>query len=362
DPSGTLVWSRQIQSQLNGAFLKVGGIAEAANGELFLSGSTRFNSEGSWLAKLNTDGLIQNVTFYDTHSLTDSQPEPFAIHARSNGEMDIFYNSTAFQDKSILLALRTDASGVPLQAKKYYIPHPNGGEITDVFQTANDAYVLSGYHFPNGFRSKGLAMGLDANDNITWTGEYGTDYIEIFTGIIANADGSLIMTGFADPDSMIISPSENGLFPWLVKTDAMGQADCFYNTIAISSNDTTVQSSPYQLSESSGPVLGDINFFTFDMNNSLDSLVCEPAAIETLPTSSFKLYPNPTNGPLKVELAKPFPASILLLSNQMGQSVLRRSLHTEQNLSLEIDAPAGLYYLSLITPSGERLSRKLILE
>ncbi|MFK7925639.1 MAG: hypothetical protein AB8H47_27050, partial [Bacteroidia bacterium] len=47
DPSGTLVWSRQIQSQLNGAFLKVGGIAEAANGELFLSGSTRFNSEGS---------------------------------------------------------------------------------------------------------------------------------------------------------------------------------------------------------------------------------------------------------------------------------------------------------------------------
>lgn len=361
DPSGTLLWSRQIQSQLNGAFLKVGGIVEAANGELFLSGSTRFNSEGSWLAKLNTDGLLQNVTFYDTHGLTDSQPEPFAIYARSNGQMDIFYNSTAFQDKSILLALRTDASGVPLQAKRYYIPHPNGGDISNVSQAANDAYVLSGYHFPNGIRSKGLAFGLDASDNITWTGDYGTDYIEILNGAVPSSDGGLMMAGFADPDSIIISPSENGLFPWLIKTDAMGQTDC-YSTITISSNDATVVSSTYQLSENSGPALADFDFFNFDMSASLDSLSCTPTAIETLPTASFKLYPNPTSGPLRVELAKPFPGSTLLLSNQMGQSVLRRNLHTEQSLSLEIDAPAGLYYLSLLTPSGERLSRKLVLE
>lgn len=298
---GTVIWSRSIGSQLAGAFLKVGGIVETATGDFWLSGSTRFNSEGSWLAKLNSLGETQSVTFYDTHSLTESQPEPFAITQRSNGELDIFYNSTAFQGGSVLLAIHTDANGVPMKTTRFY-RGKEFGEITAIQPDENGGFIAGGYVFrENAFRSSGLAMHISDNYTIDWSNRYGTDYIEIISSVTPGSNGSFVMAGFADFDSVIISPSENGLFPWVFSTDNIGEDVCFQQNTLITTRDTTFSSSPYQLDNIAGSGLGDIPFSNIDVSVSPDSVTCGPLSIETIPDYLISISPNPARGVVSIE-------------------------------------------------------------
>lgn len=295
-PDGSMIWSRTISSQLSGAFMKVAGIVETASGEFWLSGSTRFNSEGSWLAKLNDLGETQSVTFYNTHSLTESQPEPFAISQRSNGELDIFYNSTAFQGGSVLLAVHADASGVPINSTRFYRGN-EFGEITAIQADPTGGFIAGGYLFrENAFRSSGLAMHISDNYTVDWSNRYGTDYIEIITSVGKSSNGNFVMAGFADFDSVIISPSENGLFPWIFSTDNVGQDVCFQQNTLITTRDTSFSTSVYQLDNVAGTGLGDIPFSNIDVSMSPDSVLCGPLSIEMIATDRMALFPNPATG------------------------------------------------------------------
>lgn len=360
DPSGTLIWSRTINSQLAGAFMKLGGIVETTNGDFWLSGSTRFNSEGSWLAKLNSTGETQSVIFYNTHDLTQSQPEPFAIYERSNGELDIFYNSTAFQTGSILLAVHADANGAPLQTTRFY--HGNNfGEITDIRPTTDGGYVACGYRFPGtSNRSDGLAIKIASNYNVAWAKTYGTDYIEITNSIFQGSDGGIVMGGFADFDSVIISPSENGLFPWLLKTNDVGNATCYSQNTAVTRIDTTTTTMAYQLDNVAGVALGDVVFNNISVSASPDTVTCLPTGITFLPKANFNLYPNPTQGSFILDLEKPLPGATIVLSDPTGRILFQTQIGQALRIPLQIDAPAGLYLLSLTTTDGKRFVQKVL--
>ncbi len=360
DPSGTLIWSRTINSQLAGAFMKVGGVVETANGDFWLSGSTRFNSEGSWLAKLNSTGETQSVIFYNTHDLTQSQPEPFAIFGRSNGELDIFYNSTAFQSGSILLAVHADANGAPLQTTRFY--HGNNfGEITDIQPTADGGYVACGYRFPGtSNRSDGLAMKIASNYNVAWAKTYGTDYIEITNSIFQGSDGGIVMGGFADFDSVIISPSENGLFPWLLKTNDVGNATCYSQNATVTRIDTTTTTMAYQLDNVAGVALGDVVFNNISVEAKGDTVSCLPTSLSVLEPSAFSMYPNPTQGNLTVALETPLPGAQLTVFDPMGKIIHTQKLDRQTDISLQFNAPAGLYFLALQTVDGKRTVQKII--
>ena len=302
DNTGALIWSRTINSQLMGAFMKVGGVVETASGDLWLSGSTRFNSEGSWLAKLNNMGVTQSVTFYDTHSLTPSQPEPFAIFGRSNGDLDIFYNSTSFQSGPIMLALRVNSSGVPLKTTRYY-KNNDFGEITHITPSGDGGYLGCGYYFPGGgFRSKGFAMKMRGDYSVSWARNYGTDYIEITNSIHPTSDGGHVIGGFADFDSVIISPSENGLFPWLIKTDGDGLTTCYDSRSSATTKDTTITTMPYQLDNVAGVALGEISFSNISIQVNPDSVSCSTTGVDVLAESTFRMYPNPSQGQVFIEV------------------------------------------------------------
>lgn len=359
-PSGTLIWSRTINSQLVGAFMKVGGIVETANGDFWLSGSTRFNSEGSWLAKLNSTGETQSVIFYNTHNLTQSQPEPFAIYERSNGELDIFYNSTAFQTGSILLAVHADANGAPIQTTRFYNGN-NFGEITDIRPTGDGGYVACGYRFPGtSNRSSGLAMKMGSDYSVAWAKTYGTDYIEINTSIFQGSDGGIVMGGFADFDSVIISPSENGLFPWLLKTNDVGNATCYSQNATVTRIDTTTTTMAYQLDNVAGVALGDVVFNNISVEAKGDTVSCLPTSLSVLEPSAFSIYPNPTQGTLTVELETPLPGAKLRIFDPMGKIMYTQKLDRQTTISLQLNAPAGLYFLALQTLDGKRTVQKII--
>ena len=301
DKGGSLVWSRTINSALSGAYMKVGGIVEMANGEFWLSGSTRFNSEGSWLAKLNSSGETQSVIRLNTHKLTPSQPEPFAFFANTNGDLDIFYNNTSYEIGAAMLWVVTDGNGSVKSATRLYNGDNYAGFI-DVEQVAG-GYVFTGYNYPpSSNRSNGIATEIGLDKSVKWARTYGSNYIE-YTGSISKAsDGGYYMAGFADFDSLIISPSENGLFPWIVKTNSTGVATCYSEPTSITLKDTSVTTVAYNLSNVAGVSLAHGRIEKIPVHVTLESVDCTGVGVKESEPIAISLYPNPSNGTCYLEV------------------------------------------------------------
>ncbi|MEM7654636.1 MAG: T9SS type A sorting domain-containing protein [Bacteroidota bacterium] len=354
--SGSLIWSRLINSQLNGAFMKVGGVVETSSGDLWLSGSTRFNSEGSWLAKLNAMGETQSVRLFDTHALTPSQPEPFAIHERLNGELDIFYRSTGFDSGPLLLAVHADANGMLLNGSTFS-SGTDFGEITTITPDGNGGYLGGGYRFPTGGnRSSGVVLHFDDAYQVDWARTHGTSYIELITSILPKPDGGYIGAGFADFDSMIVSPSENGLFPWLFQTDADGAIACHQGNLSISTSAVTISSMDYQLDNIAGPGLGELPFSNISVGPPETEISCAPTANERLLAPVFQIYPNPSTGSISIQVDRPETYSFELVD------LLGRKLEAELSPTAtgwELTTRVRGLAILLVTQEGKSWSQNI---
>jgi hypothetical protein len=70
--------------------------------------------------------------------------------------------------------------------------------------------------------------------------------------------------------------------------------------------------------------------------------------------AGFKLYPNPTNGQVKLELGTSVAGSAdILVSNALGQEILRKTVRASDGKTIVLDLngnAAGLYLIKVITP------------
>lgn len=61
----------------------------------------------------------------------------------------------------------------------------------------------------------------------------------------------------------------------------------------------------------------------------------------------LKVYPNPTDGLLNIDLSRSYAQSTVSVINSMGQEVDRRSFKTTQHLQLNMPEAAGLYLIEV---------------
>lgn len=109
------------------------------------------------------------------------------------------------------------------------------------------------------------------------------------------------------------------------------------------------------LYEESSPDDGDT--LTYILNIS-----CSGVGIEESDQGINKLsiYPNPTNGPVAVSLKEATDASITLRNN-FGQIILTEKYKSTSHIDLNLDVPAGVYFLQIET-NGEIITRKIVKE
>lgn len=358
-PDGNLIWSRTINSQLNGAFMKLGGLTELSGGGFWLFGSTRFNTEGSWLARLDSLGQTQSVKFLDTHSLTPSQAEPFAIFRRSNGELDLFYNSLAFQSGEILLAIHTNASGTPQKSTRFYRDNYEG-EITAIEPSGDGGYLGAGYSFAGGGnRSDGIAIKIRGDYSVEWSRRYGGPYIEILTSIFPSADGGTVLAGFADFDSVIISPSENGLFSWLVKGNNRGQTSCYDEAFVVTSRDTSVSDMTYQLDNVTGVGIDDLDFSNIPVFSNPDTVTCTFTSIAKANIPDITVYPNPSKGLIFFDAGGEIVQSIRL-NDLLGKKIDANVTRNGNRHKIETDF-RGMVLVRIQTKNGI-VSKKMLIQ
>lgn len=76
----------------------------------------------------------------------------------------------------------------------------------------------------------------------------------------------------------------------------------------------------------------------------------------------FSLYPNPTSGTFFIDLNANFTELTATVSTIAGQVIQQRIYQQASNLELSINAPAGIYFVTLSSPEGTKRVMKLVKE
>ncbi|SCY56085.1 Por secretion system C-terminal sorting domain-containing protein [Flavobacterium caeni] len=75
--------------------------------------------------------------------------------------------------------------------------------------------------------------------------------------------------------------------------------------------------------------------------------------------SAFKVYPNPSQRMLYVELGQPYDSTTINIINANGQRVWSKNYGPSQILEVDFESPAGVYFMQ-INAGQKRASVKLI--
>lgn len=83
-------------------------------------------------------------------------------------------------------------------------------------------------------------------------------------------------------------------------------------------------------------------------------------------TNAFRIYPNPTSGVLFADLSQWLEESLFVrVYNGQGQLVMSQNIpggDPQQQLDIDKAWPNGFYFVEIITPTGERLMQKFLLQ
>ncbi len=76
----------------------------------------------------------------------------------------------------------------------------------------------------------------------------------------------------------------------------------------------------------------------------------------------FTPYPNPTHESFKVDLGMMKTEIIASLINSLGKEILFQNFNSANIISINISAPAGIYFLKIRTSEGDSEIMKIVKE
>ncbi|HEX9825415.1 MAG TPA: T9SS type A sorting domain-containing protein [Flavobacteriaceae bacterium] len=74
----------------------------------------------------------------------------------------------------------------------------------------------------------------------------------------------------------------------------------------------------------------------------------------------LKIYPNPTNWALTLDLGTNYGSIILTLTNCIGQTLLTKSFRDTDNINFEIEGAKGVYFAQVATGDGKYVVLKVV--
>ncbi|MEP0263696.1 S8 family peptidase [Dokdonia sp.] len=98
----------------------------------------------------------------------------------------------------------------------------------------------------------------------------------------------------------------------------------------------------------------------------LDALAAIDATFETLALEdntvniSPHLFPNPTQGDIRIDLGKTYPEIDLTVTNILGQFISLEQFVNTNTLDLTIKGSSGIYFVSIVDPQGMHTTLKVI--
>lgn len=163
---------------------------------------------------------------------------------------------------------------------------------------------------------------LDADGNFVWAGDFGPRSNGY--AIHLDGNGSIYAIGFysdpADPN-----------YPELDFDPGPGEATIYSN--------------------SSDPQ----GFFTLKLSQS-----SSPVGVESANSPQLSIYPNPTNGDVRISIDNTQGQNLLRVFNMNGKLIHEEQLATQTDLNLQLPEEKGVYLVQLMDSVGQTCSLRLV--
>jgi hypothetical protein len=283
DPAGNLIWNRM----LGGAFDDFGrSVKQCSDGSLIVLGCTmEFGNGDAYLIKTDNAGVFQ----WNKAIGGSGYDEGAYINVNSDGSFTFLIrdSSTVAMDIDVRI-VKTDPAGTVIWSKAY------GGDKKDtpkmIQPTSDGGYIVAAISRSFGWVNPDMwIMKFDNAGDTTWTRHYGGVNNEHCYVVREQPDGSYIAVG---------------------KT------------------------------ASYGPDMDPI-FLKLNSNGTLAVGIHE----QRLVYNNIRLYPNPGNGIIKIDL-NDFKASKISIVNAIGQEIYRKEIKGEESIDMDLqDKRSGLYLL-----------------
>jgi len=338
-------------------------------------GGTSF--EGGYSIAVDGSGNVYTTGFFQ--GTVDIDPGAGTSNFTSAGSYDIFIS-------------KLDTAGNFLWAKSMGATIDDRGYSIAVDGSAN-VYTTGLFHgtvdFDPGAGTNNLTSAgsedifiskLDAAGNFLWAKSMGGTSTDISTAIAVDGSGNIYTTGYfygtADFDpgagtSNLTSVGNYDIF--ISKLDAAG------NFLWAKSMGGTIGDRGYSIAvDGSGNVYttgyfnGTADFDPGAGTSNLTSAGLEDIFISKLDLTSvgilensfgntLAVYPNPTNGAMSIDLGSSYDDVTVIIRNQLGQDVLRKSYSGSTSLQLNIPGEAGIYFIE-VSSSDNKAILKVVKE
>ena len=160
-----------------------------------------------------------------------------------------------------------------------------------------------------------FVQGLDSSGNFLWANTFGSDAFETGNAVEVDASGNVYVTGF------------------------------FRNTVDFDPGAGTTDLAS----------VGQEDIFVLSLSSGTTGIIDLGGGIRA------SAYPNPTQGWIQLSFEAPQPQVVVTLHDMHGKAIYSQTLREVASTPLAIDAPAGIYFLRIETPHGQRVV-KLIRE
>ena len=210
---------------------------------------------------------------------------------------------------------------------------------------------------------KAYLIKVDINGNFQWARRYGLGGTsDIAATVWQTTDGGYTFSGATS------GYSTGYLDGWFIKTDNMGLSGCYdWPTIPIVNSPAILDSNLIFIETSDTLNTGTGNFLWDSVATLFITIECttDPTGsgiFNTDKTTSFIVFPNPSNNLLTIDFANIKDASRFVIYNSLGQFIFSSSITSAQS---EINVSAfssGIYLLRVITSKNEVHTQRFIKE
>jgi len=205
-PSGDVMWSRAYD--LGGSYAKARSLALAADGSIFLAGTTSHPGAfwaDAWVMRLDASG---NVSWSKRYGTANGLELFNGIEATGDGGCV----ATGPGPTGNVWVVKLDANGNSQWQREYATGI--GPHALSILQTTDGGYLATGL-YEQGSNYHAWLLRLDASGNPVWQRRYGDSLYEIATAAFETSTGGFVVTG------AVYEPSQSIDF-WVFETNAGG--------------------------------------------------------------------------------------------------------------------------------------------
>jgi hypothetical protein len=320
DSLGVITW----QKSLGGSSIElVNFIEQTSDGGYIVAGSSESNDGDvtgnhenfdMWIVKLDSSGAM---TWQKSLGGTGID-RAYSVRQTSNNEF-IVVGSTESNDGDVTgnhggrdaWLVKLNSIGSILWQKS--IGGIGTDQIYSIQQSSDDGYIVTGYSSSsdgdmtnnNGAGDMWVAK-IDNTGTITWQKSYGGTGPDFGSFITETTDGGCIIAGQSNSRNGDVTGNHGDSDMWIVKLST----------------------------------LVEIN--------------------ETENLLKYRMFPNPTNGKISIDLGVKFNNIKAILTNDLGQIVLAKNYTSTNFVNIDIDATSGIYFLQLETTDGVTRTLKIL--